>query len=138
MNIGLWARWLVMHGVPRTFVTVRAWRGDPLAQFIASHARGVDPYPLTTQLRSHDPLVRMPFVRVSVEHGVCRKVLRDNPFGVAAPSDMETTRRLRALFEVYPNLQLTGTPPARGLVSLHGYACVPTRLGGRRSAAAAP
>jgi hypothetical protein len=137
MNIGLWARWLVRHGVPRTFIKVRAWRGDPMAQVIASHGRSVDPYPLTEQLRSHGPLVRTPFVWASLDHDACREMLRERGFEVTAPSDMEASRRLRALFEAYPDLQLTGTPARRRLVNLHRYTRFPARLGSRRSAAAA-
>jgi hypothetical protein len=137
MNIGVWARWLVMHGAPRTFMTVRAWRGELLAQLIANRGRGIDPYPLAEQLRSRGPLVRTPFAWASVGHGVWREMLRYKRFSVAAPSYLEATLRLGALFEAHPDLQLTGTPPRRALVNLHGFARLSARLGSRRSAAAA-
>ena len=85
-----------MHGVARTFMTVRARRGDPLARLIAGHGRANDPYPLMDELRARGPLVRIPFTWVSVDHGVCREVLRDKSFGVTAQSAM-VPRPLRAL-----------------------------------------
>ena len=96
-NVGLWARWLAMHGVPRAFMRVQALRGDPLGQLIAAHGRGVDPYPLMEQIRSAGPLVRMPFTWASADHAVCREVLRDKRFGVTDPSELDLPRPLRAL-----------------------------------------
>ena len=93
----MWARWLAMHGVARAFMKVRALRGDPLARLIASHGRATDPYPLMEQIRAHGPLVHAPFTWVSVDHAVCREVLRDKRFGVIAPSTMDLPRPLRTL-----------------------------------------
>jgi cytochrome P450 len=118
MNIGLWARWLVMHGLPRTFMTIRGRRGEPLAQLIASHGRGVDPYPLTEQLRSRGPLVRTPFAWASVNHDVCREILRDKRFGVTAASDMEAARPLRTLLaRTNPGAANPVEPPAMVMVN---------------------
>jgi cytochrome P450 len=86
-----------MHGVARAFMKVRALRGDPLARLIASHGRAIDPYPLMEEIRAQGPLVRAPFTWVSVDHGVCREVLRDKRFGVVAPSTMDLPRPLRTL-----------------------------------------
>jgi cytochrome P450 len=118
MNIGLWSRWLVMHGAPRTFMTIRAWRGEPLARLIASHGRGVDPYPLTEQLRSSGPLVRTPFAWASADHDVCREILRDKRFGITTPSDMEAARPLRTLLaRTNPGVANPVEPPAMLMVN---------------------
>ena len=97
MGAGLWARWVAMHGVPRAFMKIRALRGDPLARLIASHGRGADPYPLMEEIRVRGPLVRTPFTWVSVDHRICREILRDKRFGVTAPSTMDLPRPLRTL-----------------------------------------
>ena len=97
MGVRLWARWFAMHGVARTFMKVQALRGDPLARLIAGHGRSTDPYPLMDEIRAGGPLVRTPFTWVSVDHGVCREVLRDKRFGVTAPSAMDLPRPLRTL-----------------------------------------
>jgi cytochrome P450 len=97
VGVGLWARWAAMHGVPRAFMKVQGWRGDPLARVIASHGRASDPYPAMEQIRPRGPLVRTPFTWVSVDHGVCRDVLRDKRFGVTAPSSMDLPRPLQRL-----------------------------------------
>lgn len=97
MDLRLWARWVAMHGMVRAFMKVRGMRGDPLARLIAGHGRGIDPYPLMEEIRTRGPLVRMRFTWVSVDHAICRDVLRDKRFGVTAPSSMDLPRPLRAL-----------------------------------------
>jgi cytochrome P450 len=86
-----------MHGVARAFMKVQALRADPLARLIAGHGRPTDPYPLMDEIRARGPLVRTPFTWVSVDHGVCREVMRDKRFGVTAPSAMDLPRPLRTL-----------------------------------------
>ncbi len=86
-----------MHGAVRAFMKVQALRGDPLARLIAGHGRDIDPYPLLEKIRAGGPLVRTPFTWVSVDHGLCREVLRDKRFGVTAPSSMDLPRPLPAL-----------------------------------------
>ncbi|OBG27887.1 cytochrome P450 [Mycobacterium sp. 852002-51057_SCH5723018] len=118
MDIGLWTRWLVMHGVPRTFMTIRARRGDPLASLIASHGHGIDPYPLTEQLRTRGPLVRTPFAWASADHGVCREVLRDKRFGVSTPADRWAPGPLRkVLTHTNPGVANPVEPPAMVMVN---------------------
>ena len=93
----LWARWMAMHGVPRAFMKIQARRGDPLARLIASHGHSTDPYPLMEEIRARGPLVRTPFTWVSVDHALCRAILRDKRFGVTAPSSMDLPRPLQSL-----------------------------------------
>jgi cytochrome P450 len=49
----------------------------------------------------------------------------------AALARIEGTTALRALFETFPNLQLTAPPQPRGLVNLRGFARLPVKLGTR-------
>src|ERR1700733_14718838 len=117
MRVGLWARWAAMHGVPRAFFVVRSWRGDPLARLLGNQARGDDRYPLMEEIRARGPLVRTPFVWVSVDHGVCREILRDKRFGVTAPTEMELPRPLRALIsKTDPGVPNPVEPPAMVIV----------------------
>jgi cytochrome P450 len=97
MAVRMWVRWVAMHGVARTFMKLQAVRGDPLARLIASHGHATDPYPLMEEIRARGPLVRTPFTWISVDHGISREVLRDNRFGVTAPSTMDLPRPLRTL-----------------------------------------
>lgn len=46
----------------------------------------------------------------------------------ASLARMEATIALQALFERFPDLQLTGTPTPRGLANLHGYRNIPVRV----------
>lgn len=54
----------------------------------------------------------------------------------AALARIEGATALRALFEAYPELDLTETPRRRGLVNLFGYTRLPARLHSQRAAAA--
>jgi cytochrome P450 len=52
----------------------------------------------------------------------------------AALARIEGTTALRALFETFPDLQLTAPPQPRGLVNLRGFARLPVELGTRNIA----
>src|ERR1700738_4196951 len=118
MRVGLWARWVAMHGVPRAFFAVQSRRGDPLARLLGNQARGDDRYPLMEEIRARGPVVRTPFVWASVDHAVCREILRDNPFGVTAPTEMELPRPLRALIsKTDPGVANPVEPPAMVIVN---------------------
>ncbi|HEY1841286.1 MAG TPA: cytochrome P450 [Mycobacterium sp.] len=117
MRVGLWARWAAMHGVPRAFFAVRARRRDPLARLIGNHVAGDDRYPLMEELRARGPLVRTPFVWASVDHAVCREILRDRRFGVSDPAAMELPQPLRALISrTDPGVANPVEPPAMVIV----------------------
>ncbi|MGH3675982.1 MAG: cytochrome P450 [Mycobacterium sp.] len=118
MRVGLWARWAAMHGVPRAFFAVQAWKGDPLARLMANHGRGQDPYPLMEEIRVRGSVVRTPFVWVSVDLQVCREILRDKRFGVTAPTDMDLPRPLRRLISrTDPGVANPVEPPAMVIVN---------------------
>jgi len=118
MNIGLWARWVALHGVPRAFMAIRARRGDPLARMITSHGHVDDLYPVMEEIRARGPLVRTPFVWASVDHGLCREILRDKRFGVIPPADMELPQPLRMLLtRTDPGVANPVEPPAMVIVN---------------------
>jgi cytochrome P450 len=118
MRVGLWTRWVAMHGVPRAYFTVQARRGDPLARLFVNHTRGDDRYRRMEQIRARGPLVRTPFVWASVDHGVCREILRDKRFSVTAQTEMELPRPLRALISrTDPSVPNPVEPPAMVVVN---------------------
>jgi cytochrome P450 len=99
---------------------VQARRGDPMAQLIAGHGRGVDPYPLYDEIRARGKLLRTRFVWVTADHGVCRDILRDKRFKVAPPTDMDLPAPLETLISrtdpgvpnpVEPPSMVTVDPP---------------------------
>jgi cytochrome P450 len=117
MAVRMWVRWAAMHGVARTFMKFQALRGDPLARLVAGHGRTTDPYPLMEEIRARGPVVRTPFTWISVDHRVCREVLRDKRFGVTAPTEMELPRPLRALIsKTDPGVANPVEPPAMVIV----------------------
>jgi cytochrome P450 len=118
MGVGLWARWMAMHGVPRAFMKIQAKRGDPLARLLAGYGRDDGVYPLMEEIRTHGPLLRTPFTWVSVDHGLCREILRDKRFGVTAPSAMDLPRPLPALIaRTDPGVANPVEPPAMVIVN---------------------
>jgi cytochrome P450 len=117
MEIKLWMRWVAQHAVPKLFMGIQARRGNPLAQLIVGHGRGVDPYPLMEEVRAQGPLVRSPFVWATADHAVCREILRDKRFGVTPPTGMDLPRPLRALLaRTDPGVANPVEPPAMVIV----------------------
>jgi cytochrome P450 len=109
-RLGIWLRWVAVHGVPRTFLTMRDRRGEPLAGLMLG--RG-DRLRLIEQIRDAGPLMRTPVVWVSADYEVCRTVLRDNDFGVADPSETGLPEALLGLVRrVDPGLPNPVEPPA--------------------------
>jgi cytochrome P450 len=86
-----------MHGAPRAFLVVQARRGEPLARLLLGRARGAELYRMIEQLRQRGRLVRTPFTWVSVDHEICRTVLRDDRFGVTNPASTGLPQPLPAL-----------------------------------------
>jgi cytochrome P450 len=117
MAVGLWARWAAMHGVPRAVMKIRSHLDDPLAQLLAGHGRGIDPYPLYDKIRGRGPLVKTRFAWVSADHAVCREVLRDKRFGVVPPAELKLPAPMRALINRSdPGIPNPIEPPAMVIV----------------------
>ncbi|OBH41488.1 cytochrome P450 [Mycobacterium mantenii] len=118
MRVGLRARWAAMHGVPRAYFAVQARRGNPLARMLRTDRSGEDRYALMEEIRERGPLMRAPFVWASVDHAVCRQILRDKRFGVTAPTEMELPRPLTALIaKTDPGVANPVEPPAMVIVN---------------------
>ena len=117
MQIGLWSRWLALHGFPRAFLGIQARLGDPMAALLANHGRTADPYPLMEEIRQQGALVRKRYTWVSVDHGVCREILRDKRFGVTDPTAMELPWPLPGLIaRTDPGVANPVEPPAMVVV----------------------
>jgi cytochrome P450 len=117
MTIGLRARWMTLHGIPRTVMRIRARRGDPLARLLAGHGRGIDPYPLYDEIRAQGPLFQTPFTWATADHTVCRQVLRDKRFGIVPSADLYLPAPLRTLIRrTDPNVPNPVEPPAMVIV----------------------
>lgn len=113
MRVGLWTRWAVMHGIPRAVMRARALGGDPLAQLLAGHGRGIDPYPLYDRVRARGPLMRTPFTWATADHAVCREILRDNRFGIVAKTNLNLPAPLPAIIRrTDPGVPNPVEPPA--------------------------
>jgi len=70
------------------------------------------------EIRSRGKVVRTPNAWVSVDHGVCRDVLRDKRFGVTAPSDLKLPGPLRMLItKTDPGVANPVEPPAMVIVN---------------------
>jgi len=107
-----------MHGVPRAYFAVQARRGDPLARLLRSGTAGDDRYALMEEIRARGRVVRSPFVWASVDHAVCRQILRDKRFGVTAPSEMELPHPLKAVIaNTDPGVANPVEPPAMVIVN---------------------
>ncbi|OBB87571.1 cytochrome [Mycobacterium colombiense] len=118
MRLGLRARWAAMHGVPRAYFAVQARRGDPLARLLRTGTPGEDRYALMEQIRARGPVVRSPYVWASVDHAVCRQILRDKRFGVTAPTEMELPGPLKKLIaKTDPGVANPVEPPAMVIVN---------------------
>ncbi len=109
----MWARWVALHGAPRAFLTMRARRGEPLAQLLLGRIHRTERLRLFDQIRAAGPLVRTSAVWVTADHATCRTVLRDNRFGVGGPSATGLPGPLQALARrADPALPNPVEPPA--------------------------
>ncbi|WP_024799886.1 cytochrome P450 [Nocardia sp. BMG51109] len=79
-----WFRWMVVQGIPRLVLQTHSRRGDTLARLMSAPAGVHDPIPLLESLRDRGRLVRTPLGWVTTDHELCRTILRDNSFRVAA------------------------------------------------------
>ncbi|GJF07997.1 putative cytochrome P450 [Mycolicibacterium cyprinidarum] len=114
----MWARWATLHGVPRAFLVMRAHRGEPLARLLLGRIDRWERLQLFEQLRAVGPLVRTPAAWVTADHEVCRMILRDNRFGVSAPSGIGLPGPLQALARhADPGLPNPVEPPSMLMVN---------------------
>ncbi|WP_184782217.1 cytochrome P450 [Nocardia transvalensis] len=100
-----WFRWLVVQGTPRLALRTYSRRGETLAQLMSAPAAVQDPIPLLESIRARGRIVRTPFGWATADHELCRTVLRDTSFGVAAAEGFvpKPLRRLMQMAELPPN-----------------------------------
>ncbi|RDI53147.1 cytochrome P450 [Nocardia mexicana] len=100
-----WFRWLVVQGGPRLVLKTYSRRGEALAQLMSAPAAVEDPVPLLESLRAQGRIVRTPLGWATTDHELCRTVLRDNTFGVAAAEGFvpKPLRRFMERTELPPN-----------------------------------
>ncbi len=97
-----WMRWMSVQGLPRLALKAYALRGDPLAQLFGDPAVTHDPYPLLESIRARGRMVRTPFAWVTVEHDLCRNILRDNAMGAVSADAFDIPKPLRKLTALAP------------------------------------
>lgn len=88
MRPALWVRWAILQGVPRAALSVQARRAEPLARLLIGPERGGEPHALIEQMRARGRVTRTRFVSATVDHALCRAILRDNRFTVTNPTNM--------------------------------------------------
>lgn len=99
-------RWINYHGVIRAVLDAGIRRGDLFPRLIGSPEGIADPYPLIERLRGEGGIHRLAPAWVTLDHALCREILRDDRFGVGLPSTIrvpEPLRRLGRRFPVPPN-----------------------------------
>jgi hypothetical protein len=79
-------RWGFRHGMPRAVMARRARAGDLGARIMFDAAVRADPFPYYEQLRARGRLVDAGVARCTVDHDLCRAVLRSPDFGSAVPA----------------------------------------------------
>ncbi|MEU6828394.1 cytochrome P450 [Nocardia beijingensis] len=80
-----WIRWLLTHGVLRTYLQLAARRGDPLGQIAIGQDRLLGSSPYIEEIRRRGRIPGMSGVHVTADHELCRLILRDRRFGVVTP-----------------------------------------------------
>lgn len=113
----MWARWAALHGVPRAFLIMRAHRGEPLARLLLGRIDRSERLDLFEQIRAAGPLARTSSVWMTVDHTLCRNILRDSRFGAGGPADTGLPEPLQALARrADPALPNPVEPPAMLMV----------------------
>jgi cytochrome P450 len=113
MRPTIWIQWAIMHGIPRTVLSIQARRNEPLARFLIGPQRGGDPLTLVEQIRARGPVSRTPFLSVTTSHALCRAILRDNRFKVTIPANTGLPRPITWLIRrTDPQLPNPAEPPS--------------------------
>lgn len=111
--IRAWTRWLLTHGLPRTYLRFSAHRGDPLGQIAVGDDRLLGSSPYIEQIRRRGRIPRMSGVHVTADYELCRLILRDRRFGVVSPDHPALPKPIRWMLTKtdlrLPNL---GEPPS--------------------------
>lgn len=113
MSTRAWIRWLLLHGLARSYLLWSARRGDPLAQIAFGQDLLLGTSPLIEEIRQRGRLPRLSGVHVTADYELCRRILRDNRFGVLAPDNPVMPKPIRwALAKTDPELPNLTEPPS--------------------------
>lgn len=108
-----WIRWLLTHGLLRTYLQWAARRGDPLGQIAVGQDRLLGSSPYIEEIRRRGRIPRMSGVRVTADHELCRLILRDRRFGVVTPNHPALPKPIRwTLTKTDLELPNLGEPPS--------------------------
>ncbi|MET8796090.1 cytochrome P450 [Nocardia sp. NPDC004568] len=87
MSTRAWIRWLLLHGLARSYLRWSARRGDPLAQILFGQDRLLGASPYIEEIRRRGRLPKLSGTYVTADYALCRRILRDNRFGVLRPDN---------------------------------------------------
>lgn len=108
-----WIRWLLTHGLLRTYLQWSARRGDPLGQIAVGQDRLLGSSPYIEEIRRRGRIPRMSGVHVTADYELCRLVLRDRRFGVVTPNHPALPKPIRwTLTKTDLELPNLGEPPS--------------------------
>ncbi|MTE15513.1 cytochrome P450 [Nocardia aurantiaca] len=108
-----WTRWLLTHGLLRTYLQWSAHRGDPLGQIAFGQDRLLGSSPYIEEIRRRGRIPKMSGVYVTADYEVCRLILRDRRFGVVTPRHPALPKPIRwMLNKTDPGLPNLGEPPS--------------------------
>jgi cytochrome P450 len=97
MLIRAWVRWLLTHGIPRTYLRAAAHRGEPLGQIALGSDRLLGSSPDIEEIRRRGRIPRMSGIHVTADYELCRLILRDRRFGVVSPNHPALPKLIRWL-----------------------------------------
>lgn len=114
-----YARWVVLHGIPR--VATRRWakQGDPQAALIADPSIRADPYPTYERVRANGTVSATRIGHITASHPIVNAVLRSDDFRVTSingglpplMAKVERMTRTGALHPLAPPSLLSVEPP---------------------------
>ncbi|WP_406281169.1 cytochrome P450 [Nocardia sp. NBC_00881] len=108
-----WIRWLLLHGLLRSYLLWSARRGDPLGQIAFGQDRLLGSSRYIEEIRQRGRIPRMSGAWVTADHELCRLILRDRRFGVVSPNHPAMPKLLRwVLAKTDPGLPNLGEPPS--------------------------
>ncbi|WP_228000424.1 cytochrome P450 [Nocardia australiensis] len=90
-----WIRWLLLHGLTRSYLLWSARRGDPLAQIVFGQDRLLGASPFIEEIRERGRLPKLSGAHVTADYALCRHILRDNRFGVVTPNHVVIPKPIR-------------------------------------------
>ncbi|MEV0030824.1 cytochrome P450 [Nocardia sp. NPDC050793] len=107
-----WVRWLSQHGVPRLVLRTQARRDEPFARLMGGPDGIADPYPLLEEMRGRGRIMRTSLSWATVDHELCRSILRDTRFGVRNTESFDIPKPMKLLANHSPMPPNPVEPPS--------------------------